>query len=133
MKTFKERLKYYVIGLGMGVIAVAFLFGERSCAWLPGNQVKNTLAMSEIVYGDSIKAIMKCSNVSNSDIYKLLDKSGDVDFSKSSTHEEPKKYVFSGAKDLEVTFAMNEGYSELIQVKSNCKISMSNNFILVLV
>lgn len=127
MKTFKERLKYYVIGLGMGVIAVAFIFGERSCAWLPGNQVKNTLAMSEIIYGDSIKAIMDCDNITNSDIYNLLDKEGDVDFGESSTQEDPKKYVFNGANNLVVTFAMYNDYSELIQVNSDCKVSESNN------
>ena len=90
MKTFKERIKFFVIGLGMGVIAVAFLFGKRSCAWLPGNQVKNSIAMSEIIYGDSIKEVMKCASVTNSHIYSLLDSDGDVDFSESETHQYPK-------------------------------------------
>lgn len=126
MKTFKDRIKFFVIGLGMGVIAVAFIFGKRSCAWLPGNQVKNTLAMAEIIYGDSIKAVMACSNVTNGDIYNLLDASGDVNFGESSTHEEPKKYVFNGPNDLTVKFAMYDHYSELIEVNSNCDVSISN-------
>lgn len=126
MKTFKERIKYYVIGLGMGVIAVAFLFGKRSCAWLPGNQVKNTIAMAEVIYGDSIKAVMECSNITNGDIYDLLDTGGDVNFGESSTHEDPKKYVFNGDNDLTVKFAMYENYSELIEVNSDCNLSISN-------
>jgi hypothetical protein len=126
MKTFKERIKYYIIGLGMGVIAVAFLFGERSCAWLPGNQVKNTIAVNEIIYGDSIKELMTCSFISNDQIYGLLNNDGSVDFSESKTQDSPKIYVFDGLKDLKVSFALYENYSEVIDLHTECKSLLSN-------
>ena len=127
MKTFKQRLKFYIIGFGIGIIAVAFIFGQRSCAWLPGNQVKNTIAQNELIYGDSIKAIMACNDISNANIYDLLNAAGDVDFSESNTHISPKEYVFYGDNDFKARFALYETYSELISVSgSQCDISTSN-------
>jgi len=130
MQKFRDRLKYYLIGFTFGIIAVIFFFGERGCSWLPGNRVKNSIAEKEIIYGDSIKALLDCSNYTNEDIYNLLNSSGDIDFSESQTHEIPKKYVFYGENDLRVVFALYEEeqdeYSEIIEINSNCKASISN-------
>jgi hypothetical protein len=127
MKTFKQRLKFYIIGFGLGIIAVAFIFGQRGCAWLPGNQVKNTIAQNELIYGDSIKAVMECNKISNSTIYDLLNSTGDVDFSESNTNVSPKEYVFYGEDDAKFKFALYETYSELIDVNaSQCDVSVSN-------
>ncbi len=127
MQKFKSRLKYYLIGFSFGIVAVFFFFGERGCAWLPGNRVKNTIAEKEIVYGDSIKALMSCNNITNTQIYDLLNSSGDIDFSASKPREAIKKYVFKGADNLEVTFALHPDYSEIIALKSTCTVNMSND------
>ncbi len=130
MDKFKDRLKYYLIGFTFGIIAVVFFFGERGCSWLPGNRVKNSIAEKEIIYGDSIKALLECSNYTNDDIYNLLNSSGDIDFSESKTREKPKKYVFYGDSDLRVVFALfeepNNKYSEIIEINAKCKTSISN-------
>ncbi len=127
MHKFKDRIKYYLIGFGIGILSIAFFFGERGCAWLPENRVKNTIAENELVYGDSIKAIMTCDNIAISDIYDLLNSSGDVDFSESNPQLDDKEYVFYGPDDLKVRFALYEGYSELIAIESNCTVSESNS------
>lgn len=131
MQKFKDRLKYYLIGFTFGIIAVIFFFGERGCSWLPGNRVKNSIAENEIIYGDSIKALLECSTYTNDDIYDILNSSGDVDFSESKTHETPKKYVFYGINDLRVVFALyeeeHEEYSEIIEINANCKVSTPNH------
>jgi len=127
MKTFKERIKFYLIGFGIGIIGVAFIFGQRSCDWLPGNQIKNKIAVKKIVYSDSIKDIMTCANITNDDIYNLLDSDGDVDFSESNPHVENKEYVFYGNDDIKVRFAIHKTFTEIIAVKSDCKSIKSNN------
>jgi hypothetical protein len=130
MEKFRDRLKFYLIGFTFGIIAVVFFFGERGCSWLPGNRVKNSIAEKEIIYGDSIKDLLECSNYTNDDIYDLLNSSGDIDFSESKTHETPKKYVFYGENDLRVVFALHEQtgeeYSEIVGVNAKCKVSKSN-------
>ncbi len=126
MKTFKERIKFYLIGFGIGIIGVAFIFGQRSCDWLPGNQVKNTIAEKKIIYSDSIKSIMECANVTNSDIYNLLDSDGDVDFSESNPQLENKEYVFYGEDDLKVRFSIHKEFTEIIAVQSTCQSSESS-------
>ena len=120
MKTFKERIKFYLIGFGIGIIGVAFIFGQRSCDWLPGNQVKNTIAEKKIIYSDSIKSIMVCANITNNDIYNLLDSDGDVDFSESNPHLNNKEYVFYGEGDIKVRFSIHKEFTEIIAVKSEC-------------
>jgi len=125
MKTFKERIKFYLIGFGIGIIAVAFIFGQRSCDWLPGNQIKNTIAEKKIIYSDSIKSIMNCANITNTDIYSLLDSDGDVDFSESNPHIDNKEYVFYGENDLKVRFSIHKEFTELIAVQSDCKTTES--------
>lgn len=126
MKTFKDRIKFYLIGFGIGIIGVAFIFGQRSCDWLPGNQVKNTIAGKKIIYSDSIKDIMTCAHVTNDDIYNLLDSDGDVDFSESNPHTEHKEYVFYGQNDLKVRFAIHKTFTEIIAVASDCKSTRSS-------
>ena len=127
MRKFKDRIKFYLIGFGMGIIAVAFMFGQRGCAWLPENRVKNNIAENEIIYGDSIKDIMYCSNITSENIYDLLDSDGDVDFSESIPNESPKKYVIYGENDIRIVFALFDDYSEIIEVRTECKTKLANN------
>lgn len=130
MQKFTDRLKYYLIGFTFGIIAVVFFFGQRGCSWLPGNRVKNTISEKEIIFGDSIKALLECSKFSNEDIYNLLNSSGDIDFSESHPRETPKKYVFYGDNDLRVVFALYEQsgneYSEIVEINAKCKTSLTN-------
>jgi hypothetical protein len=127
MQKFKDRLKYYLIGFTFGLIAIFFFFGGRGCSWLPSNRVKNSIAENEIIYGDSIKALLECNQISNDAVYNLLNSSGDVLFSESKTRETPKKYVLKGENDLKLTFALFEGFSEIVEVSpSSCLSTLSN-------
>lgn len=134
MDKFKNRIKYYLIGFLIGVLAVAFFFGERGCTWLPGNRVKSVIAENNIVIGDSIAAIMNCLADDALPIYNLLNSSGDVNFGESKTHQENKVYLIEGDDDLKVWFQLhepgnNQNYSEIIGITSphiNCTSTLSN-------
>jgi hypothetical protein len=133
MQRFRNRLMFYGIGFIIGLILMFFMFGTRGCAWFPENRVKNMIAEKEILIGDSLLEIMNCAQVTNVDIYSLLNENGDVDFSLSKTHEYPKKYWFSGEKDgkeLSIIYALGDSLVEVLdfnfETKVNCSSTLSN-------
>lgn len=112
MDKFKNRLKYYLIGLAFGTLIVYFMFGNRGCSWLPANRVKNMIGEKEIVVGDSILAIMQCATINNDDIYNLLKSDGEVEFSESETQTTPKVYHLTGEKEGKTYYAKFALYEE---------------------
>lgn len=133
MKKFSSRLKYYLIGFGIGLIFMFFIFGPRACSWLPENRVKNMIAEKEIYIGDSLNALMNCQGVDNEDIYRFLNQDGDVEFGDSDTKGWPKKYVIAGEKeneDLTITYMLYETWVEVIDfsyLQKNCETTLSND------
>ncbi|MDA7803115.1 hypothetical protein N8987_00880 [Crocinitomix sp.] len=135
MDKLKNRLKYYLVGLSIGMIFVYFMFGNRGCAWLPGNRVKNMVGEKEIIAGDSILATMECLDLNNDDIYELLKSDGNVEFTLSITDTYPKIYHIKGEKDDATYWAKfalydQEDLSEVIAIeradKKACDITVSN-------
>lgn len=132
MNKFKNRLKYYLIGFGLGLVFMFFIFGNRACSWLPENRVKNMIAEKDILIGDSVQYLMNCEKVTNDDIYRLLNDEGDVNFEKSKTSGSPKIYVLEGKKDkkdLSITYALHDSTSEVLgftYLNSICSTNLSN-------
>lgn len=132
MTRFKQRIKYYISGLLLGFVFVYFAFGNRACAWLPGNRVKNMIAEKDILAGDSIQFILDCKKIDQDDIYTLLNDNGNVDFSKSKTKEYPKIYWFDGYKEnkeLAIEFALYDSIAEVVAIHfegENCQTTLKN-------
>ncbi|MBD3637166.1 MAG: DUF4258 domain-containing protein [Crocinitomicaceae bacterium] len=132
MSKFKTRLRYYMIGFGLGLVFMFMIFGNRACSWLPENRVKNMIAEKQLIVGDSVWDLMQCQGVDSEDIYRFLNEDGDVDFSDSKTRSYPKEYLFKGDKnneDLSITFALYDEYSEVIDFdfsQKNCATDKSN-------
>lgn len=112
MDKLKNRIRYFAIGLIFGTILVYFMFGNRGCAWLPENRVKNMIGEKEIIVGDSILDMMACWGITNDDIYALLKDGGEVEFSKSITDEVPKIYYIESEKDEKLYWAKFALYEE---------------------
>ncbi|MDX1349892.1 MAG: hypothetical protein R3279_06590 [Putridiphycobacter sp.] len=135
MDKFKNRIKYYLVGFLLGVVAVAFFFGQRGCTWLPGNRVKSVIAENTIIIGDSVAALLHCFSDDSQPVFDLLNTNGNVDFGGSKTRIEQKEYKIDGPDGLSMYFKLYESlnddaYSELIDIKSpkiNCKVSLSNS------
>lgn len=132
MNKFKNRLKYYLIGFGLGLVFMFFIFGNRACSWLPENRVKNMIAEKDILIGDSVQYLMNCEKVTNDDIYRLLNDEGDVNFEESKTSGSPKIYVLEGNKDnkeLSITYALYDSTSEVVgfsYLNSICSTQLTN-------
>ena len=133
MEKFRTRLKYYLLGLGIGLIFMFMIFGNRGCEWLPENRVKNMIAEKEIFIGDSIQALMTCKGVTNSDIYRYLNEDGDVEFSQSKTDTDPKEYLITGEKDgkkLDIIYALGDSTAEVMDFNfegGSCETQLSNS------
>lgn len=112
MDKFKNRIRYFAVGLLFGTILVYFMFGNRGCAWLPENRVKNMVGEKEIIVGDSVLEVMECWGITNDDIYALLKDEGEVEFSLSKTEGVPKIYYIESEKDAKLYWAKFALYEE---------------------
>lgn len=132
MKGLINRFAYYLSGVGIGLIGVYIVFGNRGCSWLPENRVKNSIAEREIRAGDSIRRLMECKEIDRKDVYRFLKEDGTVRFSKSKPKGEPKEYRIEGEKDgraLAMRYALYDSVAEIIAVEDdrhNCTTSMGN-------
>lgn len=124
---FINRLKYYGIGFGIGLLLVFIFFGGRGCSWTPENRVKYDLTHKIIVltqedYNQITKQGLKPANYIN------LIENGDVDFGLSIKRENPRFYYFSGetaeGKILKAQFELrnNDAYVSLMRPLSKAKI-----------
>jgi hypothetical protein len=83
--TFLRRLFYYLIGVGIGLIFVFFVFGNRGCSWLPQNKVKETINHKILISASK--------NIPNNSLRKILEES-EVNFDKSNKKSSFKTYYF---------------------------------------
>lgn len=90
--TFAKRLRYYILGFGMGILVCFAMFGQRGCDWTPGNRVLKQIATSQILITDSVRCIFVENKIDEDEIFKILN-NGSVIFSESKTHQTPRYYV----------------------------------------
>lgn len=89
---FGGRLKYYLVGFSIGIIACLIIFKGRGCEWLPNERVLNSIRTSNIYFTAQDSCMMASNNITKKDIFLLL-ANGDVDFSKSNTERKIHLYV----------------------------------------
>ena len=95
---FLNRLKFFLIGISLGLFLVFSIFKEREWSWLPENKIKKFLL------DNPIKINLKKSELSNinddfsRNIFNVIIY-GDVVFSQSTTNTNPKKYLIKYEND----------------------------------
>jgi len=89
---FGGRLKYYLVGFSIGIIACLIIFKGRGCEWLPNERVLNSIRTSNIYFTAQDSCMMASNNITKKDIFLLL-ANGDVDFSESNTERKIQPYV----------------------------------------
>lgn len=87
---FLQRLVYYLLGAGMGVILVIFMFGNRDiqCNYFPNARVLSELRGKHLDVPPSARQQMKNLNLPDSALVIALER-GDVDFERSAPRREP--------------------------------------------
>jgi len=113
-----RRLRVYLIGVGMGLVAAYFILGTRSCEWLPGKRVKTFIIESQIKISDFNMCRMECYGLNRTDIFNVLN-SGSVSFSESKTSGDQKEYIIEH-EGLRVAFAvsMTDSISEVVHFQN---------------
>ncbi len=129
-----QRIKYYLIGFGIGLILVIFIFGTRGCEWLPNNRVLTSINSSQLYISNKNKCLLEC-NSSIEKIFNLIEK-GDVDFGSSNTKNKIREYVieYDGIK-VTISTDPNDSTSTITSINStsiNCNCDSVNTEIIPL-
>ena len=99
---FIHRLKYYLIGVGIGSVLVFFMFGSRNdiqCSYFPNERVLKNISQKNLIFSPKAKCQFDCLG-NDSSIVNSLVYGGDVDFKKSDTKKSAcKTYYISTEKE----------------------------------
>ena len=116
---FTKRLKYYLIGFGLGLFLVFFLFKDRSWSWLPENRVLDFISSHPILVNKDFYDDLKDKSALEKKIFDLV-LSGNVDFSESQTKGEIKTYrIFTDSTQIEIALSFNDSISRVIQIEDS--------------
>ena len=128
---FGGRLKYYLVGFSIGIIACLVIFKGRGCEWLPNERVLNSIRTSNIYFTAQDSCMMASKSITKKDVFLLL-ANGDVNFKESATNakltnyklnninkeSEQKVYVVEH-NDLKISFDLYERDSVVFISKFN--------------
>lgn len=120
---FWQRLRYYMIGVGLGLLVTFFFFRNRGCGWLPQNRVLDRLESSVILRTDSMACVLqRCNAISDEDVFHLL-REGDVVFSEGRVDVYPKEYVVASNRKADgspykLRFALYDTTSLILGVEN---------------
>jgi hypothetical protein len=98
--TFKQRLKFYLIGFGMGLLVLAMVLNRRGCKGLNVNAQKvEELTYQKWEISDALRCKLKCAGFASDSLFLKDVLTCKVNYSESSVHEEPcGKYVLESSK-----------------------------------
>lgn len=88
MRTFFYRLKFYIFGLLLGILAVSFLFKGRGGCKTPGTLKREELFTQTLQYTEHAKCRMKCRDIKEAELKFILEE-GSVNYKKSQVHDKP--------------------------------------------
>ena len=87
--TFWRRLRTYLIGVGLGLLIVYFIFGDRELnSWTPQKRVLTAIDSSEVTISERAKCQLNCLEILADD-WKKVQENASVDFSESNTKKKP--------------------------------------------
>jgi len=93
MDKFIHRLKYYLIGFGLGCVMVYAIFytgDDARSSWLPEGRVLEFIEETELVVTNKyITCTLECNNIALEDFDKTFFQKAKVNFSESATTREP--------------------------------------------
>ena len=93
---FLKRLKYYLIGVGIGSLMVFGIFGGREdikCSYFPEARTLKNIGEKELLSTNLASCQFNCAGYDSIAIGNLL-KAGDVDFAKSQTEQKDSCKVY---------------------------------------
>ena len=91
----RRRFTLFGFGFTIGIILLLFFLNGKkaSCNYFPNERVLNMLSKKHREYSDEVIQLMQDKKIDSTAIAIIL-ANGDVDFSKSSVHQEPCRYYW---------------------------------------
>lgn len=87
--TFWKRLRTYLIGVGLGLLIVYFIFGDRDLnSWTPQSRILTAIDSSELSISERAKCQLACLKMQDED-WKKVQQEAKVNFSESNTKKKP--------------------------------------------
>lgn len=102
---FLKRLGYYLVGLSLGLIFLAFLLKKKTSetgsefCYFPNCRVLKDIRSKPLTFSDTVEELLSSNALDSTDIQYFFEE-GSVDFSKSNTKAVPcKEYHIDGIID----------------------------------
>jgi len=95
--TFFQRLKRYMVGVGLGILLSIFFFQDRASlltSWLPANRVKTAIIEMPWQQDSTLNCLLSCMETTEAAIKTAVD-GGEVLFDESQVKVMPKRYVIA--------------------------------------
>ncbi len=118
---FLKRLGFYLVGLSIGLVFLAFFFKKKSeetgteFCYLPNCRVLKDLRSKPLNFSDVTKKLMDTREMDSTDIAHFL-KEGDIDFKNSDTASEPCKtlYIMAEVKGKEAVMTVRNCEDQVV-------------------
>lgn len=119
---FLNRLKYYLFGVGLGILLVMAIFKDRKLtSWTPRNQVMKEIKNKELILSDKNSECLKCLGFNTKkEIIDLL-LSSNIDFGKSEVENHDERLYMLTFEDTElykITVSITEDNVELTSINT---------------
>lgn len=94
--SFFKRLGFYLFGLSIGIVFLAFFFKKKTeetgatFCYLPNCRALKDMRSKPLVYSDKINALLRDGDLDTLSLHAFFTE-GDVDFSNSDTQAKPCK------------------------------------------
>ena len=104
--TFKQRLKFYLVGFFIGSLVLMSVLNKKGCKGV------NTLKVEEIVYqkweiSEAMHCKLACAGFSNDSLFLADLKTCTVNYSQSDVHEKPcGRYVLESSSKSKATYTL---------------------------
>ena len=114
--TFRQRLPYFLGGLGIGIVIVIFFLGKKNSTfdYGPNARVLKNIRVKKPIYSEKALEILNSQSIDTSQITIIL-KSGNVDIWNKIKSDSCIRYNIKGRKDLKnITLTIDNCLSEAI-------------------
>jgi hypothetical protein len=119
---FLKRLGYYLIGLSLGLVFLAFLLKKKTSetgsefCYFPNCRVLKDLRSKPLAFSGNIEELLSSGRLDSTHVQYFL-KEGSVDFGKSNTKSLPcKTYVIESAIDGRSAKMLVENCDSIVRV-----------------